>query len=106
MKGKIDKDGNMCIERDSRHDGAVYCPFQQTNFWGKDVMCGDWCPLFGEPYPHTERRKSRKRRERGEAGRREGLSTELTGKTALSLCHTTLIFDEFTDEREETNENI
>ena len=95
MKGKIDKDGNMCIERDSRHDGAVYCPFQQTNFWGKDVMCGDWCPLFGEPYPHTERRNPFNALD---------LSTELTGKTALSLCHTTLIFDEFTDEREKTDD--
>ena len=95
MKSKIDKKGDLYIERDSRHDGAVYCPFQQTDLRGKDVPCGDWCPLFGEPYPHTERRNPFNALD---------LSTELTGKTALSLCHTTLIFDEFTDEREKTDD--
>lgn len=95
MKGKIDKKGNLYIERDSRHDGAVYCPFQQTDLSGKDVTCGDWCPLFGEPYPHTER-----------ASPTNGLDRRMveTGQTVLSLCHTTLIFDEFTDEREATND--
>lgn len=97
MKGRIDKDGTLYIKRDSRHDGTTYCPFQQTNLWGKDVMCGDWCPLFGEPYPHTER-----------ANPANGLDRRMveTGQTVLMLCQTALIFDEFTDEREETNENI
>lgn len=95
MKGKIDKNGNLRIERDSRRDGTTYCPFQQTNFWGKDVLCGDRCPLFGEPYQHTERRNPFSALD---------LSTELTGKTALSLCHKTLIFDEFTDERDGGND--
>jgi hypothetical protein len=96
MKGMINEAGVLHIERKRDNNclsGSLIparCPFDRTE-------CGDWCPLFGEPYPHTERRNPFSALD---------LSTELTGKTALSLCHKTLIFDEFTDEREETNENI
>ena len=41
MKGKIDEDGNLYIERAGKMK-QQFCPF--------DVKpCGDWCPLFGEP---------------------------------------------------------
>ena len=86
MKGKIWIDGHLMILR-GREMSPQNCPYAPAT-------CGDWCPLFGEPYPHTCARSAL------------DLSTELTGKTALSLCHKTLIFDEFTDEREKTNENI
>ncbi len=96
MKGRINQYGNLYIER-VRGENAQICPFHDHDnvFYGRFYRCGDWCPLFGEPYPHTERRNHFNALD---------LSTELTGKTALSLCHKTLIFDEFTDEREETND--
>ena len=90
MKGKIWIDGHLMILR-GREMSPQNCPYAQAI----GTTCGDWCPLFGEPYPHTERRNHFNALD---------LSTELTGKTALSLCHKTLIFDEFTDEREETND--
>ena len=87
MKGRIDICGNLYIERAVMK--AQFCPVQRL------YKCGDWCPLFGEPYPHTER-----------ANPTNGLDRRMveTGHTALSLCHKTLIFDEFTDEREGGND--
>ena len=84
MKGKIWINGHLMILR-GREMSPQNCPYAPAT-------CGDWCPLFGEPYPHTCARSAL------------DLSTELTGKTALSLCHKTLIFDEFTDEREGGND--
>lgn len=95
MKGMINEAGVLHIERKRDNNclsGSLIparCPFDRTE-------CGDWCPLFGEPYPHTERRYPCDALD---------LSIRLTGKTVLSLCHKTLIFDEFTDEREETNDH-
>lgn len=86
MKGMINEAGVLHIERKRDNNclsGSLIparCPFDRTE-------CGDWCPLFGEPYPPTECRNP-------------------FSFASLSLCHKTLIFDEFTDEREETNENI
>ena len=43
MKGLLDKDGSLLIER----AGALeeqYCPWVVAT-----VSCGDWCPHFGEP---------------------------------------------------------
>ena len=95
MKGKIWIDGHLMILR-GREMSPQYCPYAQRHtLQNYDIPCGDWCPLFGEPYPHTERRNPFNALD---------LSTELTGKTALSLCHTTLIFDEFTDERKANND--
>lgn len=97
MKGKIWIDGHLMILR-GREMSPQNCPYAQRHtLQNYDIPCGDWCPLFGEPYPHTERRNPFNALD---------LSTELTGKTALSLCHTTLIFDEFTDERKATNDHI
>ena len=50
MKGKIDSQGFLHIERAGVMKEQL-CPFQSldTNpLYGKE--CGDWCPLFGEPY--------------------------------------------------------
>ena len=73
MKGKIDTDGILFIERKQKNDEPFYsdqlCPFGRGN-------CGDWCPLFGEP-------------ERSFAGR----------GVKLQLCHRTLEFEELEDER-------
>jgi len=89
MKGKIWIDGHLMILR-GREMSPQNCPYAQRH-----TPCGDWCPLFGEPYPHTER-----------ANPTNGLDRRMveTGHTALSLCHKTLIFDEFTDEREGGND--
>ena len=87
MKGKIWIDGHLMILR-GREMSPQNCPYAQRH-----TPCGDWCPLFSEPYPHTERANP-------------GLDRRMveTGQTALSLCHKTLIFDEFTDEREGGND--
>ena len=89
MKGKIWIDGHLMILR-GREMSPQNCPYAQRH-----TPCGDWCPLFGEPYPHTER-----------ANPTNGLDRRMveTGHAALSLCHKTLIFDEFTDEREGGND--
>jgi len=42
MKGKIDKDGFLWIERKGEWT-KQFCPFVSK------VWCGHWCPLFGEP---------------------------------------------------------
>jgi len=42
MKGKIDKDGFLWIERKGEWT-KQYCPIVN------DDWCGQWCPLFGEP---------------------------------------------------------
>jgi len=42
MKGKIDKGGNLLIERGG-FLGTASCPFNEF------MPCGHWCPLFGEP---------------------------------------------------------
>ena len=59
------------------------CPFIHPldNF---ELLCGDWCPLFGEPTQYYS----------------DGVVVA-NGKTLLTLCHKTLVFDEFTDEREQ-----
>lgn len=76
MKGMIDSGGYLRIWRLSdnpeKRAGRTACPF------GLQAMksCGDWCPLFGQP----------------EFGQQ--------GQTTLALCHKTLVFAEFFDERE------
>ena len=83
MKGKIDKDGNLLIERGG-FLGTASCPFavwtisqnapiQHSNEF---MPCGHWCSLFGEPFSKINH-----------AG------------AELSLCKRTLYFDTFKDER-------
>lgn len=85
MKGKIDSNGWLRIERSGK-EKLQECPFTQKTFQVNDIViapCGDWCPLFGESVSETS------------------VSLGTTGRTLLPLCHKTLVFDEFTDEEEE-----
>jgi len=81
MKGKIDKGGNLLIERGG-FLGTASCPFavwtisqnapmQQSNEF---MPCGHWCPLFGEP-------------------------EFIDGHPRLSLCRKVLEFVSLVDER-------
>jgi len=89
MKGKIYKDGNLLIWRGNKY-AEMFCPLiPQYITFQKDtkikskiavLTCGDWCPLFGEPELVINEEKH-------------------TKLWQLNLCHRTLIFDEFTDER-------
>lgn len=81
MKGMINEAGVLHIERKRDNNclsGSLIparCPFDRTE-------CGDWCPLFGEPQSHSD------------------------GSGEVAICQgRTLYFDEFTDEREETNDH-
>jgi hypothetical protein len=70
MKGMITRAGFLAINGKVRE-----CPFKTPPELARN--CGDWCALFGE--------------------------TEDVPKTAgfvwLELCHKTIEFDDFTDER-------
>lgn len=79
MKGKIDNNGWLWIERGSK-EKLQECPFMQRAFEVNDIAiapCGDWCPLFGEP------------------------KLEIDGKSAIiEICDgKTLFLDQFADER-------
>lgn len=72
MKGKIDEKGRLCIERRGGIKRQV-CPYCD----GSGESCGDWCPLFREPFKPLD-----------------------DGRTAVKLCNCSeWWFDEFTDER-------
>ena len=75
MKGKIDGVGDLYIERAGVMK-AQQCPHA-------DVRCGDWCSLFGEPYPEMDWEDEAKP----------------TGVMLVELCERTKGFTEFTDER-------
>lgn len=83
MNGKLNENGLLLVERKGEYVTQL-CPY--TSFrhdGGSSAMgCGHWCPLFGEPESETS------------------VSLGTTGRTLLPLCHKTLVFDEFTDERE------
>lgn len=83
MKGKIDKHGFLYIERNNQYKEQE-CPTQE-----EVTRCGDWCPLFGEPDLIPKLIKS------------ESIPEFL--KNSLNLCHKTLYFDHFTDERKDPN---
>ena len=86
MKGKIDENGNLYIERGASLK-IQFCPFVTDKSYKVEnkllpVPCGDWCPLFGEP--------------KLEDG---------TNSAILDLCnHKQLFFDEFVDERKVEDE--
>ena len=79
MKGKIDSNGWLRIERGGK-EKLQECPFTQKTFQVNDLTirepCGDWCPLFDEP-DFTD------------------------GGAHLELCQTHYYFEQFTDEREQ-----
>ena len=45
MRGEIDNEGYLSIERDGEMLHA-FCPFAETK---QGEKCGDWCALFSEP---------------------------------------------------------
>ena len=46
MKGRIDRHGSLLLQRGTKFK-PLSCPFQEN-----ETLCGDWCPLFGEPVNH------------------------------------------------------
>ena len=74
MKGKIDDNGTLSIERAGRMK-EMECALIRERW------CSDNCPHFGEPY-------------KDDGG-------QITiGNSKLDICHgKTLLFDSFTDER-------
>jgi len=48
MKGKIGSDGALYLERGGELK-TQYCPFETPAGSAGPSVCGDWCPLFGEP---------------------------------------------------------
>ena len=85
MKGKIDINGWLRIERSGK-EKLQECPFMQRAFEVNDIViapCGDWCPLFGEPYEYDD-------------------FNEVAKRVDIRLCQTTLSFkmSDFTDERD------
>ena len=83
MKGKINNEGKLYIERAGVMKQQL-CP----NSFSEAVpyMCGDWCPMFGEPS-------------------REYMCTIMgqdcfSKNTTLTICNNkTITFTEFKDER-------
>lgn len=78
MDGKIDEKGFLVIMR-----GGV--PKEQFCAHSDTVRCGDGCPLFNEPEPDEEYFN--------EGGYKP------SSKTNIELCHNTLVFNDFVDER-------
>ena len=74
MKGKIDKDGFLWIERKGKWT-KQFCPFIG------DDWCGQWCLLFGEPEFI------------------DGHPRFIDGHPRLSLCRKVLEFVPLVDER-------
>ena len=80
MKGKIDKDGFLYIERAGKYI-LQYCPFSGSS----DVTeCCHWCALFGEPEIIEDITDPN--------GNKYNIIT-------LELCKKILYFNEFTDKR-------
>ena len=75
MKGLIDKNGWLAIERAGKMK-SQYCPWTESDPDEEDRYCGDWCPHFVEPIVN------------------EGFT-----HLFLGCGDTTLIFCELTDER-------
>jgi len=78
IKGKINKNGVLEIERSGRFKKQDCL---RSAAWINDNLgcsfCGDNCSLFGEP----------------------GIEKFFTGRIFLKLCEKTWYFDEFEDER-------
>jgi hypothetical protein len=78
MKGKINHSGNLEIYRVDRFK-EMQCPLMDSGI----VYCGDWCALFGGIFSKDK-----------VIG--PGLGQYVL---CLPLCHKTIEFTEFTDER-------
>jgi len=87
MNGKINTNGQLSIIRGEKYKPA-YCPL-----YSSESTCGDWCPLFREPYNKTVSISS---------WNKHGLECRESKKTKeiyLSLCKKELVFKEFIDDR-------
>jgi hypothetical protein len=112
MKGKINVDGFLSIMRVVDYELQV-CPFTNRVTDKEDSFpCGDWCPLFGEPSNENEGghitlsieslRSAAEliKRKQGVAFFVDEVNAIPEGVgVSLQLCHKTLIFSEFDDER-------
>lgn len=86
MKGRIDESGTLWLERGGKERAAL-CPFHVSSYQypmpggsgSNRAVCGDWCPLFGEPKPIAV--------------------YEAKDQTTLTLCRTMIVFTDFKDER-------
>lgn len=89
MKGMLNEKGLLGIERagTTAPQGCPFQPHTDDQFPGYGaILCGDWCPHFGEPELVF--------------GSYTPQVQLATGGTRLRLCHgTVLVFDKFTDER-------
>ena len=91
MKGKINKDGILEIERAGEFKKQI-C---MKNMTGESpgfldsYPCSDNCSLFGEPETDVI----------NASADWERLKIQTTGRTFLGLCEQTWYFDEFEDER-------
>ena len=83
MKGKILRDGRLILVRKGK-DTVALCPLEKRG--GDAFACNHFCALFSEPKVSSFFDPNK--------------NAEIT-TTTLSLCHKTLKFDEFKDEREE-----
>ena len=113
MRGKIDKYGNLYIAGKMKR-----CPFavfesdehrQNEYESGTENIqnsCGDWCALFGEPEKEIIKNVL-KDSEKPFSLSNLNLGGENDSEVIkLELCHKTLIFEEFIDERKEWKERI
>ncbi len=94
MKGKIDERGYLHLERAGVMKKQL-CPqisCRDQALYKKDFPCGDWCPLFGEPYGRAWVNFV----EYGKTAENPKLEVHLH----ISCGRTQLIFSEFSDERE------
>jgi len=91
MRGIITEAGKLYIERGKKITGQG-CPTQN-----EDTNCGDWCPLFGEP---------RVSHWMGSVDPDEKDRERNPKDWDLTLCRTTLYFDELTDEREKASKKF
>lgn len=106
MKGKIDKGGALWIERCGKMM-IQFCPYGKYG-----DHCGHQCPLFGDPSNENEgghiTLSIDSLRSAAELiKRKQGVAFFIDESNAipegigvsLQLCHKTLIFSEFDDER-------
>ncbi|MCP4756363.1 MAG: hypothetical protein GY866_36330 [Proteobacteria bacterium] len=77
MRGRINKDGIIHIQRGGEMR-LQYCPFFSVSSAGiEPTVCGDWCPLFGDPVETNPEEPY----------------------TILDICRKQLVFEELIDER-------
>ena len=83
LKGKIDEYGLLHIERRGKMRKQS-CPFTD------DTACGDWCPLFGIPFPSRWMGSPDPDKKGRELNDRHW---------NLTLCKTDLYFEKFTEQK-------